>query len=163
MFLHHWHSSSTGADATDRGRRIHIIAPAFAFGAAPAVDRMEGTRTLRKNAQRTLTSAKHYQFARSNSVVPHICPFSLTLKLTHLYTDSPSRRPTPSRRQERTKEGHQARGSDPVSRRPRRKGGGRQDPTKDRCHLGQGQGGRVRHVGNIFPSSASVRRRSVAH
>lgn len=71
--------------------------------------------------------------------------------------------PTPSRRQERTKEGHQARGSDPVSRRPRRKGGGRQDPTKDRCHLGQGQGGRVRHVGNIFPSSASVRRRSVAH
>ena len=95
MFLLHWHSSSTGADATDRGRRIHVIAPAFAFGAAPAVDRMEGTRTLRKNAQRTLTSAKHYQFARSNSVVPHTCPFSLTLKLTHLYTASPSRRPTP--------------------------------------------------------------------
>ena len=88
MFLHHWHSSSTGADATDRGRRIHIIALAFAFGAAPAIDRMEGTRTLRKNAQRTLTSARHYQFARSNSIVPHICPFPLTPKLTHLYTAS---------------------------------------------------------------------------
>ena len=78
------------------------------------------------------------QFHRSTHM-----PFS-----SYAEADPPLHRLPSRRRQERSKEGHQARGSDPVSRRPRRKGGGRKDPTKDRCHLGQGQGGRVRHVGN---------------
>ena len=78
------------------------------------------------------------QFHRSTHM-----PFS-----SYAEADPPLHRLPSRRQQERSKEGHQARGSDPVSRRPRRKGGGRKDPAKDRCHLGQGQGGRVRHVGN---------------
>ena len=53
---------------------------------------MEGMRTLRKNAQRTLTSARHYQFARSNST--HM-PFSSYAEADPPFHRLPSRRPTP--------------------------------------------------------------------
>ena len=128
--------------STDRivhDRRVISFAPAFAFAfASPPVDR---SRTLRK-----MRSEQWHQriIARSNcththTYMPHWIP------LTHLPLPPISIIATllPCQ-QERSKEGHQARGSDSVPRRPRRQGGGRQDPTKDRCHLGQGQGGCVR-------------------
>ena len=88
------HVSSSLAFFFD-GRRRDGSRPAHPYHRAGirvrcrAGDRSNGrNENLGKNAQRTLTSARHYQFARSNSIVPHICPFPLTPKLTHLYTAS---------------------------------------------------------------------------
>ena len=121
----------------------HIAADTITIGASAlwlqlgVIDAEAAQRAANIDISEALSICSE-QFHRSTHM-----PFS-----SYAEADPPLHRLPSRRRQERSKEGHQARGSDPVSRRPRRKGGGRKDPAKDRCHLGQGQGGRVRHVGN---------------
>ena len=95
MFLHHWHSSSTGADATVRGRRIHNHRAGIRVRCRAGDRSDERNENLEKERAANIDISEALsicseQFHRSTHM-----PFSSYAEADPPFHRLPSRRPTP--------------------------------------------------------------------